>query len=307
MVHEAGGSVTVASTPGEGTVFRVTLPVTRSVIKALRVQAEGEVYAVPLVRIDRVVHVDAIAGEQAPRVEIDGQSVPLVSLGALLDLSSRPLPTGSLPVLLCGGIAFAVDRFIDEVELPVRRLDARLGKIPGISAASLDDHGLPLLILDVEDLIQTALGRPAVPPADGARAAALAPHILVVDDSHTVREQERRLLARAGYRVTTAQNGQEAWNLLRMNEYDLLISDVDMPQMNGIELVTRVRDNPRLASMPVVILSYKDRDEDRRRGLDAGADYYLTKGDFQGDTFRQAVVDLIGTAEERQPEAEEQT
>jgi two-component system sensor histidine kinase and response regulator WspE len=108
---------------------------------------------------------------------------------------------------------------------------------------------------------------------------------------------ERRLLARAGYHVTTAQNGQEAWNLLRLNDYDLLISDVDMPQMNGIELVTKVRENPRLARMPVIILSYKDREEDRRRGLDAGADFYLTKGDFQNENFRQAVVDLIGTAE----------
>jgi two-component system sensor histidine kinase and response regulator WspE len=105
-----------------------------------------------------------------------------------------------------------------------------------------------------------------------------------------------RLLVRAGYRVTTAQNGQEAWNLLRLNEYDLLISDVDMPQMNGIELVTKVRGNPRLGRMPVIMLSYKDRDEDRQRGLDAGADFYLTKGDFQNENFRQAVVDLIGTA-----------
>jgi len=97
--------------------------------------------------------------------------------------------------------------------------------------------------------------------------------------------------------VTTAQNGQEAWNLLRLNEYDLLVSDVDMPQMNGIELVVNVRKSPRLAGMPIIILSYKDREEDRRRGLEAGADRYLTKADFENDAFRQAVVDLIGRAE----------
>jgi two-component system sensor histidine kinase and response regulator WspE len=197
-------------------------------------------------------------------------------------------------MLLCGAVAFAVDRLVDEVELPVRRLDARLGKIPGVSAASLDENGLPLLILDVEDLIQTALGRPGS-TSDHATGDTSTPHILVVDDSHTVRESERRLLVRAGYQVTTAKNGQEAWNLLRLNDYDLLISDVDMPQMNGIELVSKVRENPRLARMPVIILSYKDREEDRRRGLDAGADYYLTKGDFQNENFRQAVIDLIGT------------
>ena len=78
--------------------------------------------------------------------------------------------------------------------------------------------------------------------------------------------------------------------------FDLLISDVDMPQMNGIELVTRVRANPRLARLPVIILSYKDREEDRRRGLEAGADFYLTKGSFDNGTFLQAVIDLVGDA-----------
>lgn len=299
MVQEAGGSVVVRSEPGAGTTFRLTLPVTRSVVRVISIQVEGELYAVPLVRIDRVAHLEPAAGPDpaaAPTVEFNGANVPVVPLGPLLGLSSRPLPAGAVPVLLCGGLAFAADQLVDEVELPVRRLDPRLGKIPGVSAASLDENGLPLLILDVEDLIQTALGRPSSTGGE-AGGESSAPHILVVDDSHTVREMERRLLARAGYQVTTAQNGQEAWNLLRLNDYDLLISDIDMPQMNGIELVTKVRANPRLARMPVIILSYKGRDEDRRRGLDAGADFYLTKGDFQNENFRQAVVDLIGAAD----------
>jgi two-component system sensor histidine kinase and response regulator WspE len=305
MVQEAGGSVVVESEPGVGTVFRLTLPVTRSVIKVIRVRVEGEIYAVPLVRIDRVAQLELSMPEdfdaptftpvEATTVEFNGRQIPVVQLGSLLGLTSRTLPAGAIPLLICGNVAFAVERFVDEVELPVRRLDARLGKIPGVSAASLDENGQPLLILDMEDLIQTAQGRPAA--TGHAAGEDSAPHILIVDDSHTVREMERRLLVRAGYRVTTAQNGQEAWNLLRLNDYELLISDVDMPQMNGIELVTKVRDNPRLARMPVIILSYKDREEDRRRGLDAGADFYLTKGDFQNENFRQAVVDLIGTAE----------
>jgi two-component system, chemotaxis family, sensor histidine kinase and response regulator WspE len=307
MVHEAGGSVVVESYQGYGTVFRMTLPVTRSVIKSIRIQVEGEFYAVPLVRIDCVTVLEAFVHEEeldaptfnphsGPTVEFYGQQLPVVQLSTLLGLSTRPLPPGPLPMLLCGGIAFTVDRFLDEIELPVRRIDARLGKIPGVSAASLDESGLPLLILDMEDLIQTAQGR-ADTTRTHARESEQAPHILIVDDSHTVREMERRLLVRAGYNVTTAQNGQEAWNLLRLNDYDLLISDVDMPQMNGIELVTKVRENPRLARMPVIILSYKDREEDRRRGLDAGADFYLTKGDFQNENFRQAVIDLIGPAD----------
>ena len=299
MVQEAGGSVTISSEVGAGTVFRLTLPVTRSVVKVIRVQVEGEFYAIPLVRIDRVIQLEPYIdpADSTSKIEYEGESLPVFPLSNLLGLSILPPPSGAIPLLISNRIAFAVDRLVDEIELPVRRLDARLGKIPGVSAASLDENGLPLLILDMEDLVQTARGGPSAHAGETA-ARSTAPHILIVDDSHTVREIERRILTKAGYTVTAAQNGAEAWNLLRLNHYDLLVSDVDMPQMNGIELVSRVRDNPRLSRMPVIILSYKDREEDRRRGLEAGADYYLTKGDFQSDAFRQAIVDLIGTAEQ---------
>jgi two-component system sensor histidine kinase and response regulator WspE len=295
MVQEAGGAVTVSSTPGEGTMFRLTLPVTRSVIRVIRVLAEGELFSVPLVRIDHVMHQEPEGDAEKPQVTWNGRVHHVVPLASLLGLSDQQLQRGPVPMLLSGGFAFAVERLVDQAELSVRRLDPRLGKIPGVSAASLDENGYPLLILDVDDLIQTAAGTPATTSA-AHHDESLAAHILVVDDSHTVREMERRLLVRAGYTVSTAQNGQEAWNLLRLNEYDLLISDVDMPQMNGIELVTRVRANPRLGRMPVIILSYKDRAEDRQRGLDAGADFYLTKGSFDNGSFLQAVVDLVGDA-----------
>ncbi|HWG22283.1 MAG TPA: response regulator [Terracidiphilus sp.] len=295
MVQEAGGSVTVSSNPGAGTAFRLTLPVTRSVIRAIRVLAEGELYSIPMVRVDHVAQLEPEGDPEAPQVRWNDRLHPVIVLASMLGLSNQPLPKGPVPLLFSGGFAFAVDRFVDQAELSVRRLDPRLGKIPGVSAASLDENGLPLLILDMDDLIQTAAGTPASTTSASLKDS-LAPHILVVDDSHTVREMERRLLVRSGYTVSAAQNGQEAWNLLRLNDYDLLISDVDMPQMNGIELVTRVRGNPRLARIPVIILSYKDREEDRRRGLEAGADFYLTKGAFDNGSFLQAVVDLIGEA-----------
>jgi two-component system sensor histidine kinase and response regulator WspE len=295
MVQEAGGAVVVSSVQGAGTTFRLTLPVTRSVIRVIRVLAEGELFSVPMVRVDHVAYAEPNGNAEKPEVLWNERIYPVVSLASLLGLADQPLPKGPIPLLFSGNFAFAVDRFVDQAELSVRRLDPRLGKIPGVSAASLDENGSPLLILDMDDLIQTASGNPATTGAS-LRDDSLAPHILVVDDSHTVREMERRLLVRSGYTVSTAQNGAEAWNLLRLNEYDLLISDVDMPQMNGIELVTRVRANPRLVRLPVIILSYKDREEDRKRGLDAGADFYLTKGSFDNGSFLQAVVDLVGDA-----------
>lgn len=301
MVQETGGFVTVTSEPGRGTQFHLTLPVTRSVIRALRVAVEGETYAVPLARISGVLQENVLEDAEPgrPRVRYREETLPVAELGLLLGLEPIPLPKGPLSLVVCGNetrIAFAVDRLIDTVELAVRPLDPRLGKIPGVSSAALDEEGAPLLILDTEDLVQTALDQPSGAAAPGEADTEGPPRILVVDDSHTVREMERRLLAAQGYRIQTAQNGREAWNLLRLGSYDLVISDVDMPLMNGIELVSKIRRDPRLGRMPVIILSYKDLEADRKRGLEAGADYYLTKGSFQNDSFLRAVVDLVGPA-----------
>ena len=121
--------------------------------------------------------------------------------------------------------------------------------------------------------------------------------ILVVDDSITVREVERRLLETNGYEVEIAVDGADGWNAVRTGRYDMVISDVDMPRMNGIELVTLIKQNARLKNLPVMIVSYKDREEDRTWGLEAGADYYLTKSSFHDNTLLDAVVNLIGEAE----------
>jgi two-component system sensor histidine kinase and response regulator WspE len=126
--------------------------------------------------------------------------------------------------------------------------------------------------------------------------------ILVIDDSLTVRELERKLLEAQGYAVETAVDGIDGFNLARQGSFDLVVTDVDMPRRDGIELTRLIKADPRLKSTPVMIVSYKDREEDRMRGLDAGADYYLTKGSFQDDTMLHAVADLIGGAVETEPQ-----
>jgi two-component system sensor histidine kinase and response regulator WspE len=120
--------------------------------------------------------------------------------------------------------------------------------------------------------------------------------VLVVDDSFTVRELQRKLLDDHGFDVDVAVDGMDGWNAVRGGKFDLVVTDIDMPRMDGIELVAHIKQDPQLNVLPVMIVSYKDREEDRRRGLEAGADYYLTKGSFHDETMLQAVVDLIGTA-----------
>lgn len=307
MVHGCGGSLQVSSERGQGTRFELQLPVTRSVIRTLRVDIAGQSYALPLARIDRA---ERRASRQLESVNgnyyfATGQgNVALMPARRLLGLEEPTVPPERLSLVLISAegrqYALEVDALRGECDLVVRPLDPRLGKVPNLSAVALDEQGLPVLILDVDDLVRTAdrLAGQVQPPRRRLAAAVRrrAKRILVVDDSITVREVERKLLENGGYEVDVAVDGVDGWNQLTVNRYDLVVSDVDMPRMNGIELVTRLRADPRLGKLPVVIVSYKDREEDRLRGMQAGADYYLTKSSFHDAGLIQAVRDLIGGA-----------
>jgi two-component system sensor histidine kinase and response regulator WspE len=160
------------------------------------------------------------------------------------------------------------------------------------------EDGSPILIVDVDDLtrsIETLLHGGRLHGL-GQREATQASYkrILVVDDSVTVRELQRSLLQNRGYLVEVAVDGMDGWNALRTGGYELIITDVDMPRMTGIELVSKIKADSKLQSLPVIIVSYKDREEDRMRGLDAGADRYLTKSSFHDETLLTTVSELIG-------------
>ena len=160
---------------------------------------------------------------------------------------------------------------------------------------------MPVLIIDVEDMLRS-IERLAMegrlyglePPEIRTRRPK---RVLAVDDSLTVRELERKLLCSHGYLTELAVDGLEAWNALQSGGYDLVITDVEMPRLDGIELAARIKKDPRLQSVPVLIVSYKEAESERLRGLQAGADYYITKGTFQEEALLQAVEDLIGEAE----------
>lgn len=308
MVQEVSGTVRIETEPNKGLTFYLQLPLTLSVIRALIVSISGEPYAFPLARIDRALHV---AKEQIEQVEsrqyykFEGQNVGLVPAAQVLELEERQLSESTLPIILfsdrMNSYGIVVDQLLGERELVVQELDARLGKVADISSGALMEDGSPILIVDVEDMVRSIdailKGGRLHKLRYGEKADRVRrKRILVVDDSITVREVECRLLQNQGYEVQTAINGMDGWNALRMGEFDLLLTDVDMPRMNGIELIRLVRSDPRLKNLPVLIVSYKEREEDRRQGLEAGANYYLTKSSFQDESLLQAVAELIGGA-----------
>lgn len=309
MAKQVRGATTIASVPGAGTTFQLELPLTLSVIRTLLVEIGGEPYAFPLSGITRTLRLqrgDIEKTEGRPHFPFEDRQVGIISAQEVLELENAASDQTDLAIVVIGEGAetygLAVERFLGERELVVRTLDRRLAKVRDISAAGLLDDGSPVLIVDMDDLIRSAGKLAAAGPLRGLLDAASGAkqtrrkRILVVDDSLTVRELERKLLDHHGYEIEVAVDGMDGWNAVRSNSFDLVVTDIDMPRLDGIELVSLIKRDPRLRNLPVMIVSYKDREEDRRRGLDAGADYYLAKGSFHDETLIHAVVDLIGAA-----------
>ena len=309
MVRQLRGAVVLEQTAGQGSRFHLEVPLTLSVVRSLVVEVGEEAYAFPLAHIERMCDLapdDIVQLEGRQHFWHEGRHVGLVAASQLLQRPPGQSPTDTLKVVVIrerdAVYGIAVERFIGERTLVVLPLDDRLGKVQDISAGALLDDGSVVLIVDVEDMLRSVdkllnTGR-LERIARRSQQATEAPRkrVLVVDDSLTVRELQRKLLLNRGYEVAVAVDGMDGWNALRSEDFDLLITDIDMPRMDGIELVTLLRRDSRLQSLPVMVVSYKDREEDRRRGLDAGADYYLAKASFHDDALLDAVVELIGGA-----------
>ncbi|MCS0612988.1 response regulator [Massilia kyonggiensis] len=319
VVHDTvrglNGTVRADSTPGAGFTTVITLPLTQSIVRALVVDVAGQAYALPIARVEGVRRVPAadvrtLHGRQYVDTA-DGGQLGLVAASQVLELGEAVAGTDLTLVAIGTGrerYGLVVDAVRGEQSLTVQPLEPTFGKLRDIAAAALLDDGTPVLILDVPDVLHSiarllddgaALRLGFAADESPARRAR---RVLVVDDSLTVREMQRKLLAARGYHVDVALDGLDGWNQLRGADYDLVITDIDMPRLDGIGLTERIRRDPRLARLPVMIVSYKDRPEDRARGLEAGADYYLAKGAFHDATLLDAVRDLVGGADtERTP------
>ena len=309
MVRQLRGAVVLEQTAGQGSRFHLEVPLTLSVVRSLVVEVGEEAYAFPLAHIERMCDLapdDIVQLEGRQHFWHEGRHVGLVAASQLLQRPAGQGQSDTLKVVVIrerdAVYGIAVERFIGERTLVVLPLDDRLGKVQDISAGALLDDGSVVLIVDVEDMLRSVdkllnTGR-LERIARRSQQATEAPRkrVLVVDDSLTVRELQRKLLLNRGYEVAVAVDGMDGWNALRSEDFDLLITDIDMPRIDGIELVTLLRRDSRLQSLPVMVVSYKDREEDRRRGLDAGADYYLAKASFHDDALLDAVVELIGGA-----------
>ena len=307
-VQKLRGSVKTSTKLGQGTRFHMRLPLTISVISSLIANIAGEPYAFPLARINRAVKLPSsniYVVEDHQFATIDGENIGLVGASQVLGLGVQAVSDDDLAIIIIGDrhnrCGVVVDKLLGQKELAIQKLDPRLGKIPDVSAAAVLEDGTPVLILDIDDLVLSVAALikrgsiAKITKSDSDESVESIKNILVVDDSLTVREVERNLLENAGYHVDVAVDGIDGWNAIRtFRKYDLVVTDIDMPRMDGIELVRLIKGDKYYNSVPVIIVSYKEREADRRRGMEAGADYYLTKGSFHDKSLLDAVANLIG-------------
>jgi two-component system chemotaxis sensor kinase CheA len=296
VVESFSGSISIESEPGEGTSTTLLLPLTLALLDVLLVERGGQVLGVPLAAVEEAIAVEdklSLAGRLS--VELRGESIPLFDLADLIGAAAASEPPRHAPALIVTAsgrrIAALCDLLIEEQEVVVKSLGPLLASVGGYLGAAILGDGRIALLLDPTALVRGpgATRRPA------ARAhvpvAPAATKVLVVEDSFTVRELQRSILEAAGYDVVTARDGREALRQLEDDrEIRLVVTDIEMPEFDGIELVRAIRAHERHSDLPVVIVTTRGEDDDRQAGLEAGADAYMAKRSFD----QQALLDTIG-------------
>jgi two-component system chemotaxis sensor kinase CheA len=290
-VEELGGTINVTSTAGEGATFRILLPLTTATFRGVVIEVEERQLVMPASAIERVIRVaqsEVQTVENQETLRVDGKVVPLVRLEEVLELPRTSLPgvhQEYLQVVVVRAgvdqVGFAVDRVVREQEVLVKGLGSQLVRVRNIAGATVLGSGQVVPILNVSDLVASARGR-----TQGRRRAMAETgrekraRICVAEDSITSRMLLKNILESAGYDVVTAVDGAEAFSYLKTEPFDILVSDVEMPRMNGLELTEKVRREARLEGLPVILVTALESREDRERGIDAGANAYIVKSSF---------------------------
>lgn len=305
-VEKLGGTVTVVSEPGKGTTFRMVLPLTLSTCRGVLVGVGEQTFIVPAAGVERVARIDKAAlktVENRETVVLNGEALSYVRLADCLLIARKEKSgddNGLIPLFVIGSgasrIAFGVDTLLDEQEVLVKSLGPQLTRVRNIAGASILGTGRVAAILHPGDLVKSAVKAAAAPSVAAYQpeaAEAVRRAVLVVEDSITSRTLLKNILETAGYRTTTAVDGIDALTQLKTNDIDLVVSDVDMPRMNGFELTSRIRASREFADLPVVLVTSLDSREDRERGIDVGANAYIVKSNFDQSNLLDVIRRLI--------------
>lgn len=298
-VEGLGGSISVESST-DGTVFSMLLPLTVATFRGILVGAGNQSFILPTAGVERTLRVKKAQlgrAENRETVTIGGEPFSFAWLAPVLGLAGKADFGEHIPVLLlsAGGrkIVFGVDEIFGEEDVLVKGLGPQLKKVRNISGAAVLGTGRPVPIINIPDLLRSAAA------AGGGLAVKAEPRmevkkrsVLVAEDSITSRMLLKNILETAGYAVMTAVDGVDAWTLLKTEKFDVIVSDVEMPRMDGFELTARLRSDKGLEEIPVVLVTALETREDRERGIEAGANAYMIKSSFNQNNLLEIIKRL---------------
>ena len=307
-VERLKGTVQVSSEPGKGCTFRFSLSTSLARALALIVEVNHTPYAVPVEFVEvmtRVKPQDIFTLEGNPTITY--QNGPL-SVASLTDLLGLPVSVATkhqvnvakqfIPcmVLKVGSerLGVFVDDLIDQQEIVLKPHSKLLKRVRNIAGATILEAGDVCMVLSPQDLIKSAWGKWGESIAANWEASVVEPRVLLVEDSIPIRTQVRRILEGAGYQVTTATDGLDGFNKLQEHDsFDAVVSDVEMPHLDGLGLTARIRQETKYEELPIILVTTLAKDEDKQRGTDAGANAYITKGDFDQSLLLNTLRSLI--------------
>ncbi len=309
-VKKLGGGLYIESTQGQGARFTIRLPFTLAITQALIVRVHDEFYALPVATVEGVARlpreeIERHLEEEQPTFEYGGQAYRFQHLGNFLGSGPSILPDTdvALPVILVRAgehsTALVADELVGSREIVVKSVGPQVASIRGISGATILGDGRIVVILDMGALVRSEWrGRPEGATSRAARDDRI--FALVVDDSITVRRVTQRLLERNGMRVMTAKDGVDALSMLQEHVPDVILLDIEMPRMDGYEVASHVRNDPRLVDVPIIMITSRAGAKHRARAIELGVDDYLGKP-YQESQLLDAIEPLV-LARRRQPQ-----
>jgi two-component system chemotaxis sensor kinase CheA len=305
-VERVQGSVSIDTEIGKGSRVTITLPLTLSTTNCLVVDVAGCQFAIPIASVERVMRVapdEITLVENTPAITVDGTPVGVVLLAQVLGVAAEwRIDDERLPVVLLNTgehrLGCVVDSLVDERELVVKPLGRQLVKVPNISGGSITARGEIVIVVNPLEIVRNAVPSLSALASDVASGLARARgaakrRVVVAEDSITTRTLSKSILETAGYQVVACRDGLEALEYLSAHPCDVLVADIEMPGLDGISLVERVRSIPAHRGLPVILLTSHGSDEDKRRGMLAGANGYIVKAEFDQSRFLETVRELL--------------
>lgn len=305
-IEKLGGVVSVETRSGEGTMFRITLPLTLATFRGVYIRVREQLFIFPTVQIEQCLRMKATATKSVENKDTilwREEVVPLVKLADILELPRKPIASkteDAVHLIIIGiegkHIACCVDEILSEEDILVKSFNKQLSRVRNIMGATVLGNGKAVPILNVIDLLRSAdkntLKTQSLTLQHHA-AEKKVKSILVVEDSITSRTLLKNILESAGYKVSTAVDGLDGFMRLQTEAFDLVMSDVSMPKMNGFDLTTKIRADKLHANLPVILVTSLESPEDRERGIEAGADAYILKRYFDETNLLDLVRRLI--------------